>query len=520
MFCYYSEAKGSFALAASPHGDSVESSGRPGAPACREPNSADNLLLFDGENDLDGERNSKHPRRRNNITPSEQSSQLDGNTNAKESEDSVIFRLVKSQAYARRNRSRSSCDSARACSTDLVPAADGNGSSSLPSACHGSRDGKGSVYEAKAQKDHIVSSICNSKSTNPNGNVVFKTLASDNQVYMELDAVHAHKVATGLTESSLPEGPEVTASRDLRDGKDNQHLLLDDEKDPNITAAVAPDFDGEREEGVSSGLDCMSCEATEKAENVSSVGELNEFSIPNRGGKDMQNEDQNRTQTFAPKGPGLESCTQISHSLDGLTASDRYLNKANVNGNVLEQTFVFEGTPDIVDVDLVKQSSETEAVDAVAVANGDPNPVQPNLSSNGSQVKIEEEICDSRTGLENEGKPLTRNGGTEPNDHIVSNTERKLDDPLGDNSSSKKAGLCPQDKPSSTTASFNCELPKATFSGEGSTAAVEIQTCKGNDLKLVSKADEDSILEEARTIEVIFNASLFRFLVFYVIIWK
>ncbi|KAJ0911029.1 hypothetical protein HanRHA438_Chr06g0258731 [Helianthus annuus] len=38
-----SEAKGSFAITASPHGDSVESSGRLGAP---EPNSADNLMLL------------------------------------------------------------------------------------------------------------------------------------------------------------------------------------------------------------------------------------------------------------------------------------------------------------------------------------------------------------------------------------------------------------------------------------------------------------------------------------------
>ncbi|KAK1408562.1 hypothetical protein QVD17_40443 [Tagetes erecta] len=41
-----SEAKGSFAITASPHGDSVESSGRLGAPSVCEPNSADNLLLL------------------------------------------------------------------------------------------------------------------------------------------------------------------------------------------------------------------------------------------------------------------------------------------------------------------------------------------------------------------------------------------------------------------------------------------------------------------------------------------
>ncbi|KAL8147421.1 hypothetical protein AgCh_004940 [Apium graveolens] len=47
-----SEAKGSFALANSPPGDSVESSGRPGVPLAYEPNSADNLMFFDGENSI------------------------------------------------------------------------------------------------------------------------------------------------------------------------------------------------------------------------------------------------------------------------------------------------------------------------------------------------------------------------------------------------------------------------------------------------------------------------------------
>ena len=127
--------KGSFALTASPHGDSVESSGRPGGPTVCEPNSADNLLLFDGENEIFN-KNSLHPSRRNNIVPSEQSSQVDGSQNAKESEDSAIFR-----PYARRNRSRSNRDGARSSPADMVPSCGGHGSS-LP-ARHGSRDAKG-----------------------------------------------------------------------------------------------------------------------------------------------------------------------------------------------------------------------------------------------------------------------------------------------------------------------------------------------------------------------------------------
>ncbi|KAG5514942.1 hypothetical protein RHGRI_036097 [Rhododendron griersonianum] len=47
-----SEAEGSFALTTSPHGDSLESSGRPGAPTVCGPICTDNLLLFDLESDF------------------------------------------------------------------------------------------------------------------------------------------------------------------------------------------------------------------------------------------------------------------------------------------------------------------------------------------------------------------------------------------------------------------------------------------------------------------------------------
>ena len=61
--------KGSFASTASSHGDSVGSNGRLGGPTVCEPNSANNLLLFDGENEIFN-KDSLHPSRRNNIVPS------------------------------------------------------------------------------------------------------------------------------------------------------------------------------------------------------------------------------------------------------------------------------------------------------------------------------------------------------------------------------------------------------------------------------------------------------------------
>ncbi|KAI9123642.1 hypothetical protein K1719_004942 [Acacia pycnantha] len=84
------EAKGSFALTVLPHGDSVDNTARPGGPSVSEPDTdADSLLILGIDNELaKGERRPLHQSRRNNVTPSEQSSKIDGSQNAKDSKDS------------------------------------------------------------------------------------------------------------------------------------------------------------------------------------------------------------------------------------------------------------------------------------------------------------------------------------------------------------------------------------------------------------------------------------------------
>ncbi|CAN1767446.1 Chromatin modification-related protein EAF1 A [Linum perenne] len=156
-----SKAKGSFALTASTHGDSVESSGQPGPTSVCEPNSADN---FDGQtNLLGGERNRRHISRRNSIAPSQQSSRMEGTQNAKESEDSAIVR-----PYARRNRSRPNRDGART-SADVVKRPGGHGSS-LPIR-GGSRNTK-LTSESNNQKDNTVASFGKPKPTISNGEML------------------------------------------------------------------------------------------------------------------------------------------------------------------------------------------------------------------------------------------------------------------------------------------------------------------------------------------------------------
>ncbi|XP_076921762.1 chromatin modification-related protein EAF1 A-like [Bidens hawaiensis] len=97
-----SEVKGSFAITASPHGDSVESSGRLGAPSVGEPNSADNLMLFDRENKFhEVEKRPLHLHVNNTVSD-------------------VALDLPK-KSYKRRNRSRSNRDGGRSSSTDAGP---------------------------------------------------------------------------------------------------------------------------------------------------------------------------------------------------------------------------------------------------------------------------------------------------------------------------------------------------------------------------------------------------------------
>ncbi|KAI4304569.1 hypothetical protein MLD38_040059 [Melastoma candidum] len=119
------EAKVSLALTASTHGDSIESSGRPGVATACEHNSADSHLRFDGGTEVpEGDKKSPRLHRKNSVVHQDQSVKTDSNRSAKESEDSTIFR-----PYARRNRSRLNRDSGRSSSTDLLNSRTSHGTS-------------------------------------------------------------------------------------------------------------------------------------------------------------------------------------------------------------------------------------------------------------------------------------------------------------------------------------------------------------------------------------------------------
>ncbi|EOX93924.1 Helicase/SANT-associated, putative isoform 4 [Theobroma cacao] len=487
-----SEAKGSFALTASPHGDSVESSGRPGVRAVCEPNSADNLLLFDGESELpEGERKSMHPRKRNTVAPSEQSSQMDGTQNAKESEDSAIFR-----PYARRNRSKINRDGARSSSTDMVQGRGGHGSS-LP-ARGASKDVKVLTSEINNQKDKNIPSVNTAKSATSNGDLASKVITSDNQLNMELDGGQAVEDTTEQSKADLSETKvDATASKSVTDDLPNEPAPVEAHESPVNLAFEEPDLVRGKEQVVSTGLECPPGTGMTKAENDIGSNQLNGFGDAKRDRKNIPTEGQNSSIAIGSKGLDSESsCTQNSLSLDVNNDNDMCINPKNVdsNGKPMEQTSEIEESQNLAVAELAKEKNEIKAVDNAAVVC-DTNTSQ-NHSVNDSIVKMEEEI---RSELQNEVS-CPSNNEAQQSSHAVSEADRKVSTLLGDDTNSNKE-IFSTSRPQGTMDNSTCEIPETTLSGRTSTTTADPQTSSDNHVKVVDKAHEDSILEEARIIE-------------------
>ncbi|XWS36570.1 hypothetical protein CRYUN_Cryun20dG0096000 [Craigia yunnanensis] len=489
-----SEAKGSFALTASPHGDSVESSGRPGVPAACEPNSADNLLLFDGENELpEGERKPVHPRKRNTVVSSEQSSQVDVTQNAKESEDSAIFR-----PYARRNRSKINRDGARSSSTDIIQGRGGHGSS-LP-ARGSSEDVKALTSETNNQKENNIYSVNTTKSAISNGDLPSKVITFDNQLNMELDGAQAEEETTDQSKGDLSESKvDVTVSKSLTDDLPNEPAQVEGHKSPVNLASEEPDFVGGKEQVVSTGLECPPGTGATKADNETSSNQLNGFDDAKRDRKNILNEGQNSSAAIGTKGLDSDSsCTQNSLSLDVNNNNDVCINPKNVvsNGKPMEQTSEKEESLSLAVAELAKEKKEMKTVDNAAVVHDTNTSANQNHSPNDSIVKVEEEI---RSELQNEVS-CPSNNEAQQSSHAVSEADKKASAVQGDNSNSKKENFSASRRQGTTDKSI-CEIPETTLSGRTSTDNADTQTSLDNHVKVVDKAHENSILEEARIIE-------------------
>ncbi|KAE8676274.1 Helicase/SANT-associated, putative isoform 2 [Hibiscus syriacus] len=476
-----SEAKGSFAFTASPHGDSVESSGRPGIPAVCEPNSADNLILFDGENELpEGERKSMHSRKRKTVVPSEQSSQMDWAQNAKESEDSAIFR-----PYARRNRSKINRDGARSSSTEMVQGRGGHGSS-LP-ARGSSKDDKALTSETNNENDKNTPSVNTRKFATSNGDLASKVKTSDNRLNVELDDRQAAEATTDQSKGDLFKS-KVDAT------VPNEAVQLEAYKSPVNLVSEEPDLVGVKELVVSTGFECPPGTGATKAENDAISNKLNGPGDAKRDGKDIPLEGKNSSSTQGVKGLDSEAfCTENSLSLDVNNDNGVCINPKNVEskGKPMEKKSEKEES-----LNLVVDNNETMAVDNVAIIYDTSTSLNQNHSLNNSMGKVEKEI---RSVLQNEVS-FPSNNEVQQSGHPVSEADGKTSTVLGYNSNSKSENISAS-RPLITVGNFICEIPERTLLEKTSTANTDVPTSLDNHVKEVYKAHEDSILEEARIIK-------------------
>ncbi|KAB2075397.1 hypothetical protein ES319_A07G218400v1 [Gossypium barbadense] len=488
-----SDAKGSFAPTASPHGDSVVSSGRPGIPAVCEPSSADSLLLFSGENELpEGERKSMKSRKWNTVVPSEQSSRMDGAQNTKESEDSAIFR-----PYARRNRSKINRDGARSSPKDIVQGRGGHGPC-LP-AHVASKDVKALTSETNNQKGKNIHCVDATKLTTSDGDLASKMITSDNQFNMAFDGGQATEETTDQSKGDISESKvDVTFSKSLIDDLHKETAQVEADKSPVKLVPAESYLVAGKEQGVSTGLEESPATGATEAENGTDYNQLNGFGDAKRDEK-KPIEGQNSSVAIGMKGLDSESsCTQNSLRLDVNNDKDVCINPKNVdsNGKLVEKTSEKEESLNLAVGEMAKQNSEIKAVDNGAVVLDTYRPVIQNDSLNDSTVKVVEEI---RSELQNEVSCLS-NDEAQRSSHAVSEAEREVSTVPGDNSNSYKENFSsslPQGKMDNTI----CEIPGTTLLGITSIAIPDTQASLDNHVKVVDKAHEDSIMEEARIIE-------------------
>ncbi|XP_010488604.1 PREDICTED: chromatin modification-related protein EAF1 B isoform X2 [Camelina sativa] len=453
-----SEVKDSFALTASPHGDSVESSGRPGVPTNSEPNTADNLLLFDSENkSVEGERNLRYPNRQNRTSESERSSKANTNQNTKETEDSAIFR-----PYARRNRSKINRDPSRSSSTDLVQ--NRGGLATSISIRRGSVEGKGCIPEAANQKDRHTTSVSCPIFANSNGNIVPKNIVPSNSLNTKVDGEPVVRESTAGSKTSL-----LKDEADITYRKSSAYLSVGE-------SGLAV----EKAQLVSTGTEIGSPKA------VTIAGEENNSTQLN-GLRDSTGEEESLTNRGAAGTKGLESESSLANNIEVDVGNGRDLykvDKLDSDEISMQKAVRVEGLLSQTVDEMTKTNIENET--------GRPTTIIDECSPE-KLVKIENQNHRSTAEMQNEEK------GSE--------TEKRLQDGLIVPDNERKIGSLLPENPSS---SLYSEIPQASVDtsscavGDNLLSGTDIEESKhqpSSDAVVFDTVKEDSILEEARIIQ-------------------
>ncbi|XP_042043592.1 chromatin modification-related protein EAF1 B-like isoform X1 [Salvia splendens] len=483
-----SEAKGSLAFAASPHGDSVESGDRPGTTPC-DPNSADNLLLFDAENEFS--EGGRSLCRRSSVMQSEQSFQMDGGLKTQEQGDSAIFSLPR-KAYKRRNRSRSNRDGARSSSTDVNPPQGLHGAP-LPYR-HVPKDAE--VLSSDADNKNIMSRL-NLKPTSPSNGIISKAVAMDCQD-IELEELKSSK-----STKDQVQGVPLDAASDVYEnplnGQLNQQSLL-------VVADARKQIDSCRPEAIqmaeitSAAIECLPSATTIKVENQSSSCQYNGFG--RKIGDDTMTDTHNNGASHGLKVLDSESyCTQTSLSIDGNNESEMCTPVGNLDSNVnLKNQTPQDGITVTKSDKFGKEMKDTEEKNSHDFVNKECTSACHSKMDKDSLLPPKNEIDQFDSVLEDQVKDQSTTEGMEAPCTTQLYSEAKPTVPLIDNPG--------QPKETSSTIrhqeTFNpskSELPDLAFSNRASAVPIEAQTSPGADSKLASRIDEDSVLKEAQIIE-------------------
>ncbi|XP_073146392.1 chromatin modification-related protein EAF1 A-like isoform X2 [Henckelia pumila] len=470
-----SEPKDSFAFTASLYGDSVESSGRLAAALC-EPNSADNLMLFDAEHEYsEGDRNSFHPTR-GNVVPPEQSSERSHKT--REHGDSSAFGLPR-KAYKRRYRSRSNRDGARSGSSDVNPALGSHGSS-LPS-----HHGLGNVVGPLSDVENLdVSSNCNSKPGRPVDGTLCPDVCVDDHQFVELNDAKA----VGSTKD-LIQGVSSHSALDATASKNPQGLdkpsFSNAVKTPMKMDCNEPAALQSMEEMASAVVEHEPRAAAGKVENHSSC-QMNGF--VNKKGDAITNDAYNGNAARHGNAFDSGSCSQTNLDVDrnNDTEIGTKISTIDSNGDVDSQNLMPE--------DLVVGARETKEAKLIDNFSGNEESASACLShgQNGPPAQPKEETIQGRSLLHDKLMNQPDISGIEAGGCSGSESGRKPAVPLVENSSPQSEMFC------SVIRNSVADLPEAGSSSKASTISFNAPT-PGN-LKLAS-VDEESILKEAGIIE-------------------
>uniref|UniRef100_M8C2F0 HSA domain-containing protein n=1 Tax=Aegilops tauschii TaxID=37682 RepID=M8C2F0_AEGTA len=463
-----SEAKGSFTFAASPRGDSVESSGKPGSSLCRETNTADNLMLFGGNNNgVVKEKVVKRGSRRANVAQPRQSAE--GHNNVKRADDSGLSRLgVKSQAYVRRNRSKQSRESANVTSVT---------SPVIPATASEPKDARGVVKEKRAD-DLGVSYGSNLNQAGPkcdNG----PNKASDKHVTIELNGIQAVRKGHRIVKIEPVEYDEMVPNYVNRNQQPDERGKIAEEG----ASIEPPDATSKAVLRSSYSSACThdkteTCAAAEKVGNNHldegmaqvHVGELDNSSMIPVSAVQAATLHKNVTDPC---------CEDIASTIDN-GADDNNPVPMNIDGKSHED-------PDISGISS-KAGGQLERSSRPTSVTGNSSPVPPEVSTR-ARVKVEMETFDDAMVVQKDtscsypGQIVNNNGGP--------GLER-IDSCHGDSNSAHPIVI--------GSATLVDSTP--SLKTDGSKAESEIQKNGESVNKMTDKEHEDSILREARLIEV------------------